>query len=710
MALIGTLRSKMGTWVVVFVFVAILSFILNDLWGSKSVLFNSNDVGEIAGADISLDEYQAAIQEREANYILNFGRKPGDREMPNLRQQAWEILVLRHAIQKQFDAVGVDVTTDEVQDMIWGKNVDENIRQTPAFQNPATGQFDKSLVIRYLNEFNTVPTANDQQAAIWQEQRTRWEIFQRDLGPGRERIKYENLLVKTNYITSAEAEREYHNQTDVAEVKYVYVPFYAVSDSTAEVTDAELKDYYNTHKERFKTEETRDLKFVSFPVVPTSADSSDIVADMKRIATELAQTEDDSAYAASNTDGQDPFGKYNAGNLPTFVKSEDLKKGNVVGPQLDGGSYKIVKISDVVKDTVYSARASHILIKWDNETPEAKKAAKEKARKILNDIKNGASFAAKALEFGADGTATKGGDLGWFQSGAMVKPFQDAVFNATKPGLLNDVVETQFGYHIISVTNTKDNTAYKVAIIERQIGPSDATTNDTYRKAESFQADLSDEKEFIERAKDQGLAVQDAKNILAGDRRVGNLGDARQIVQWLYRDASEGKVSQIFDQQGVYAVAVMTGKTDKGYRSLDDVKNEITPEVRKQVKGKAIIAKLKDAKGTLEEMAAAYGNEAAVYNMADLKMNATTLTGAGYDPKSVGVAFGLENGKRSEPFAGENGVLVMELQNKTTAPEIADYTPYKLPIQQTVQSRSSYNIVEAIKEHANIVDKRYKFY
>ena len=207
MAFIGTLRSKAGTWVVVFVFVAIISFILQDLLGNNSVLLNNDDVGEIAGKDISLAEYQAAIQEREANYILNFNRKPGDREMLNLRQQAWELLVLRNAFQKEFDEVGVDVTSDEVEDMIWGKNVDDNIRQTQAFVNQQTGQFDKNLVIQYLNSIKDVPT-DPQQAAMWQEQRTRWELFQRDLAPGRERIKYENLLIKTNFITTAEAEKE----------------------------------------------------------------------------------------------------------------------------------------------------------------------------------------------------------------------------------------------------------------------------------------------------------------------------------------------------------------------------------------------------------------------------------------------------------------------------------------------------------------------
>ncbi len=89
---------------------------------------------------------------------------------------------------------------------------------------------------------------------------------------------------------------------------------------------------------------------------------------------------------------------------------------------------------------------------------------------------------------------------------------------AARPGLLPNVVETDFGYHIIDVTNVKDNTAYQLAVVEREITPSDATINEAFRKAETFAADLSGLSEFEKKAKDQGYAVQEAKNIMAGDR------------------------------------------------------------------------------------------------------------------------------------------------------------------------------------------------
>ncbi len=420
MALIGTLRNKMGTWVVVFVFVAIAAFILGDLFSGNSSILNwgQKNVGEIGGREVSIDEFQSVIRERESNYYLQFGREAGEREMPSLRQQAWDLLIARHAIQSQFAKVGVTVTDDEVWDMIQGKNVDENVRQ--AFTSQETGQFDPNKVVSYLGQLKSMPEGS--------EARVRWELFQRDLKPSRERIKYENLLIKSGYVTAAEAEREYHLQSDVGEVKFVYVPYYAISDSAVSVTDDLVKNYYNKNIERYKTEESRDLRYVSFPVVASAPDSLIVKEDLAKDVAELRTTEEDSLYASSHSDGQNPYTKYTKGNLPTFIPVDSLRQGRVLGPYLDNGVYKVVKISRIFKDTVSTARAKHILIKWTDTNAASKKEAKDKAERILREIRGGADFGAKAREFGTDGTASRGGDLGWFVSGQMVKPFETAVF------------------------------------------------------------------------------------------------------------------------------------------------------------------------------------------------------------------------------------------------------------------------------------------
>ena len=702
MAFIGTLRSKMGTWVVVFVFVAIAAFILGDIFSGKSNILNwgRNSVGEIGGKEISYEEYQAVIREREANWFLNTGRETGERDMPSIRQQAWDLLIARHAIQPQIEDAGVEVTEDEVWDMVQGKNVDQGVRQ--AFTNQQTGQFEPDKVVAYLKQIQSMPETS--------EPRIRWELFQRDLKPGRERIKYENLLIKSSYVTKAEAEREYHLATDVAEVKYLYVPYYAISDSSVQITDADYEAYYNKNKEKFKTDATRDIKYISIPVIPSADDSAAVNDDLKRAVEEFKSSSEDSVYASNNTDGQTPFMKYTPASLPSFISEGDLVAGNVIGPVLDGETYKVVKVSKVFNDTIYSARAKHILIKWTDASDAAKAEAKEKARNILKDIKGGASFEAKAREFGTDGTASRGGDLGWFSSGQMVKPFQDAVFGASKPGVLNDVVETEFGYHIIEVSNAKTNQAYNLAIVERQIVPSDATTNEAFRKAENFATGISDVKEFEQKAQQSGLTIQEAQNVGAGDRRIGTLGEARQIVMWLFRDASTGKISQVYDLQDQNVVAIMTGEVKKGYKPLALVKEEITPAVRNEVKSRTIIEKLNGLKGTLEEVATGFGGDANVYTSSDLRLSSNSLPTVGFDPQAVGAAFSLENGKRSKPVAGDNGVVIVELQSKTIAPAIADYSNYKTQLEQNSQNRSSFSIAEAIKEKSEIEDKRYKFF
>ncbi|MBN2131774.1 MAG: peptidylprolyl isomerase [Sedimentisphaerales bacterium] len=108
-------------------------------------------------------------------------------------------------------------------------------------------------------------------------------------------------------------------------------------------------------------------------------------------------------------------------------------------------------------------RASHILIKPDATDPnadpnEAKTLAKAEADKLLAQVKEGGDFAALATEHSDCPSSARGGDLGFFARGAMVKPFEDVAFTM-EPNDISDVVETKFGYHIIKVTDHKDPNA-----------------------------------------------------------------------------------------------------------------------------------------------------------------------------------------------------------------------------------------------------------
>jgi peptidyl-prolyl cis-trans isomerase C len=132
-----------------------------------------------------------------------------------------------------------------------------------------------------------------------------------------------------------------------------------------------------------------------------------------------------------------------------------------------------------------SVRASHILIKVEPAADDAKKkAARAEIEKIQARVKAGEDFAAVAKETSQDtGSGARGGDLGLFTRGQMVKPFEDAAFALT-PGAVSDIVESDFGYHIIKVTEKQP--AGKYSFDEAKVN----LTN--YLKETKVKKDLSD--------------------------------------------------------------------------------------------------------------------------------------------------------------------------------------------------------------------------
>jgi len=117
-----------------------------------------------------------------------------------------------------------------------------------------------------------------------------------------------------------------------------------------------------------------------------------------------------------------------------------------------------------------SVRASHILITVPKGADAATKAqAKAKAEQVLKDVKGGGDFAALAKQHSADpGSAANGGDLGFFQQGQMVGPFNDAAFSLA-PGAISDLVETDFGFHIIKVVEKKEGRTIPLEEVRPQV-------------------------------------------------------------------------------------------------------------------------------------------------------------------------------------------------------------------------------------------------
>ena len=706
MSVINKIRERSGLAVGVIAVSLILFIVGGDLLGGRSTLFGGNQqkIGEIAGQSIDYPEFNAKVDELREQYQQQTGRAPADQELAQIREQAWNQLLFDIAYQKQFDKLGLKVSSEELVDMVQGNNISPQVRQ--AFTNPQTGVFDKSSIVSYLKGLKNLPP--QQQAA--------WASFEKNLSAERLREKYQGLMAMSVFATTAEAEKEYQAQNAKANVKFLFVPFYTINDTTVKVTDSQLQGYLDKHKDEYPGTDSRSIQYVTFSVAPSKDDSATLYSEIKTLARGLGAAKNDSTFAQQNTDVRVPL-YLTAGEMPEQLQDAipSFAPGGIYGPFREQNTYFIYKYGGTKKDTSYTARASHILIQTKGLADSAKADARRRAEGILKQIQGGASFEALAQSNSDDGSRSVGGDLGYFKdNGQMVKPFESAVFGATSGGLIPRLIETEFGYHIIKVTEPKTNTLYRIAAIGKTINPSQATRDEALRKADQFAADVQTKSAFDAKVKeDKSIVVATAERIPEGANQINALAgsEVRQIVRWAFDDKTEvGDVHEPFEVGDQYVIAVLTNKTDKDDVKVEDYRNELTAKVRNEQKGEQIMGKLANANGSLENIAQKYGSGALVETAEDVNLATGFLRSAGVDPTALGRAFGLKPGKRSKPFIGDGGVLMMETTSLTSAPAIADYNLYKTQIQQNVQSRLGLSINEAIKEAAKVDDRRAKFY
>ena len=704
MSVINKIRERSGLAVGVIAVSLILFIVGGDLIGGQSMLFGGDQqkVGEIAGKSIAYPDFNAKVDELRAQFEQQTGRAPAEQDMAQLREQAWNQLLFETAYQKEFDELGLKVSPEELVDMVQGNNISPAVRQ--AFTNPQTGVFDKSGIINYLKGLKNLPP----------QQQQAWANFEKNLASDRLRQKYEGLMRLSVFATTAEAQKEYQAQNSKADVKFLFVPYYAINDTTVKVTDSQLQDYLDKHKDEYPGSNSRSIQYVTFSVAPSKEDSATLYNEIKNLARGLGAAKNDSTFAQQNSDVRVPL-YLTAGEMPEQLRASipTFSPGGIYGPFREGNTYFIYKYGGTKRDTSFTARASHILIQPAAKTDSAKADARRRAEAVLAQIQGGASFEALAQTNSADGSAQNGGDLGYFKNnGQMVKPFETAVFSATAPGLIPRLVETDFGFHIIKVTQPKTNVLYRVAAIAKTITPSQTTRDEALRKADQFASDVRTKEAFEAKVKeDKSLVVATADRIPEGANQINALTDARSVVRWAFDDKTDiNAVSEPFEIGDQYVIAVLTNKTDKDDVKVVDYRNELTAKVRNQLKAEQIINKLGTVSGSLEAMAQKYGAGALVETVPDVNMATVFLRSAGIDPVALGTTFGLKPGKRSKPVAGEAGVLVLETTKVTPAPPVADYALYKTQLQQNSTSRMSFYINEAIKEAAKVEDRRAKFY
>ena len=699
MAIITKIRERAGLAAGIVALSLGLFVVGSDLLTPNSGIFsNKQIVGEINGENVTLEDYQKEISQLEYDYAVQQGKNPGEQEMQGIRDQAWNQIIFKKVFLEQAEKAGVQISDEEKIDMVQGKNIHQAIKST--FVNQTTKEFDKSLVENFLKN---IDQAQPQQKAAWYN-------FEAKLPDDRIRTKYESLLTKTNFITTAEAKREYESQTAKADFELAFVPYSSIMDSTIKPTDDELKDFHKKNQFKYKSQDSRTLEYVQFLIQPSADDSVYFQKELVELKLEFLSAENDTAYAKSRTDGKEAYKAMNVNDLPKELSSnlDSIKKGGVYGPYLSGTTYTLYKLVDKISEGEYFAKASHILFKANSSEDTAKAGAKKRAQAVLARIKKGESFEEMARQFGTDGTSSQGGDLGWFGENRMVKPFETAVYNYPTRGLLPDVVETDFGYHIIKVTEPKTNLKYKVANIARNISAGDASKDAIYRQANEFKSKVNNQAEFDTAVKKNAKLVKmTAQSLQKNATYINDIPEARTLVIWSFSDETkigDVKLSEFNDR---YVVAIETKKTNEGEAAFEDVKDQVKTELIKEKKAKMILARLKGK--TIDEMVKSYGPGVLSSPALGVTLSSGAFADFGYDPIVVGGAFGLKPNGNPVTFTGESGAGFVRMKTFTPAPVTKDYSSYKTQIEQKYQSRGQYYITEALKEIMKIKDNRVKF-
>ncbi len=696
MAIISTLRDKMGKFLVVVVGFSIAAFVLGDILGPNSTIGSQNEniIGEINGEEIDLIRFNTIFEQLSYNFSLNNGRSPSPQEMVGIRDQAWEKLINDISYNDQYNKLGLTVTNNESVDMVQGDNIHPMILQ--AFTDPNTGSFSVDNVIGYLQNLSSQPV-NQQQA---------WFSFEANLKPMRLRTKYDNLLSQTTFINSLQSQVEYFNSSNIVDISYYYLPFYKVPDSLFEVSTSEMNNFLRKNKDDYKQNESRSIDFVYFPLSPSSEDSTLVISDLNNIKLSLSNEEiNDSTFALLNSEGFSPYTKFNVDQLPEALVGRD--KGYISDIIFSDEGVLVYKLSDIVQDNKFKARAKHILLKFNDQN---KQEIRSEALRILSLLRNGSDFDETARTYSEDGSASLGGDLGWFIEDSMVKPFQDAVFSRNRSGLIPRIIESEFGFHIIYVTQPKTKTSYAVTTILKEIIPSDNTRNNIYRDAEMFKIEAQNSSEsFEDIANKYNYSFQTVNNIDKNATAISNLTDARSIVLWAYDDDRyNNDVSDVIELNDSYVVSYLSDIIKEGTKKLNDVEISVRKKILDEKKFN-YFSKMFDNYSSLDDIKNLYdGGD--INSMDDLDFNSNSIQNVGFTPEAIGVTFSMNEGELTKPIKIDDGLIVIQLNGLVQADSLQSYSDYGKSLLQANIFANSLKIDNAIKEFSKIEDLRYKFF
>ena len=711
MAAINKLR-KHSALVMILVGGALLAFILSDLGRGTQRQSKYMNVGVVDGEKISSTDFNNEVDRVTNIRSLNSDPKTVAEMSYSIRESVWNDMVKDALLNREYDKLGINVTKEEMNDMIRGSHPHVYVQSFPPFLDPATQKVDVKRVDQFLTNLS-----NPQ--VVPQEARDYYLYMEEMIRKETEESKYNNLFTKGYYVPKAFAEKDYLEKNTNYDVYVVARRYKDIPDSSFTASKGELQSYYNKHKKEYKTTESRNIAYVDYDIKPTVQDRNNIISDVNKLYEEFKTIDNISSFFATESD------------LPldtTWKKAEDLsatisnyvfenEEGTFITPYNEGEVMYFAKI--LKKDNrPDSLKASHILIAYkgaygsEATVTRTKEQAKATADSLQNVVRqNITPFTVLADRFSDDGSKSQNhGDLGWFTDGTMVPEFNEYVVD-NKIGSVG-VVETVFGYHVIKVD---DKTAAKpkaqVALFSRPIVPSNETYQQSYMNFSAFAANCKTFDDLMLAASDSNYNVKYFDNATRMAQGLNNIPNSREIIRWAFEDGVEkDEVSSVFDLTDKLVVACVTEIHPEGYLSLADVTSRITPLVlrdKKAAKAQEDLTNMMQGVSSIQQIASKL--HTAVDTIL-INGNSTTISRFGMEPMVAGYMFAAPENKIEGPVNGEQAsyVFVKVLKNKADAK--ADYKSDQQRLANISSGRLTRMAVSTMKEDTKVEDNRYLYY
>ena len=649
--------------VVTVIIAALVLFVLGDILSGKNSLgFGSDDndanvIAETAEGPWTVEDIGPIAERLYRNQLNQDPNYQLDEEKrKQLFSQAWEDLMNEKLIRSEIAKSGIEVTDEDLKELLMGLNPMESVKGDPSFQTD--GQFDPMKVKMIYRQAKS----NSQTKGLF-------VSYLENIRKAECEMRYAKFVSKTLYNTQAETRFNDFVATASAEAKVVALNFADVADKDVQLTDADFEAYLDEHKEFYRNEkEMRSVKYIRWNIVPSAEDSSYALEQANKTAASMKRQ--------SKPDTLGAIGFLSKSDLPEEAPAEiasmvfPSQLGEVVGPiyKAEDGKYFVYQKVAENRDTVPRVRASHILIPSSGKLADDSTVIADSvqamafAEGLYRRVMGGADFAELAKKYSVDGSSSKGGDLGWSLASNYVPEF--AKFCSTAQQGQVGLVKTQFGYHVIKMMEAPDYMRIKFTQNVFEIAAGAETVGVVDEESRAFRNKITDDPASFEKAHEaMKLIPRIQDNIATETREICGLqgADAKSLLFWLFdKERQKNDISDVFAFAGQHVIIKVEQVRHRGYATVDELRETLEPLVRNHKKYEILAAKMEKARAsakTAEELAKAVGGKVEV--VTNLHMGQGFIPQYGSEAAIMGACFGANLNQLSNVIEGNNYAAVV---------------------------------------------------